>query len=236
MDKLDISLSLIGIDGDDTLWYSEIVYERLYGRVKSLFSDAFTWDDRAFSQLLHSNIGIIGYGMKTYCISLLEYLISMTSNDQLFQVIQLTKNTWNEPIELYRYAKEIVSQMSTTHRTVLVTQGDTAEQSSKISRCGIEFDDVEIIAQKKEQAYLDMLEQRNVSPSHFIMIGNSFKSDILPVLNIGAKAIYIKSRWQFERVDDTLMHPNLYRCDDLRECIQVIKMIEDERSREIQDS
>lgn len=221
---------LIGIDGDDTLWYTEIVYDQLNKQVKSLFDYSAFWDDAAFTRLLHSNISIIGYGMKTYCITLLEYIFSETtpSKEQLSQVIELTKNTWNDPITLYPYAEETVKQLSARFPVILVTQGDSSEQSSKISRCGIEFEDVEIIPQKNERAFFDLLRKRSIAPDQFVMIGNSFKSDILPVLNIGAKAVYVKSEWQFERVDDSLTHPNLYRSEDLSSCIQIINQIENE--------
>lgn len=221
------SSHLIGIDGDDTLWYSENVYEKLYSQVKSLFIEQMQWDDSAFSKKLHSNISLMGYGMKTYCISLVEYVIenSSPSRELMDAIIRLTKKTWTSPIILYKGANALIKQVSSSNRLVLITQGDSAEQSSKIDRCGLLFDNVEIYPQKNENAYLDLLNKRNVTAEQFIMIGNSFKTDILPVLNIGAKAIYVKSKWQFEIVDDTLIHPNLYRSSDLRACGTLLNQI-----------
>lgn len=222
---------IIGIDGDDTLWYTELVYERLYKQVKSLYSKQFNWSDDSFSIILKSNIELIGYGMKAYIISLIEYILSNTEShsELLLKVIKWSKETWKEPIKLYDHAIEAVQYLSLNYNLVLITQGDNAEQQSKINRCGIPFKDIEIFSKKQEQTYLDFLKKRNLSPKQFIMIGNSFKTDVLPVLNIGGKAIYIKSKWQFEKIEDDLCHPNLYRADNLDQSLKTLKKIVNEQ-------
>ncbi len=220
----------IGVDGDDTLWYSEIIYEQLSRQVKTIFSKQLCWDDGVFTKMLYSNISLMGYGMKTYSITLLEYILSYgrPANDQLLQVINLSKNTWGATISLYKDAKDFIEQLSAQYKVVLITQGDSSEQKSKIDRSGIVFNDIEIVPQKDERTYIDLLSKRSISTDRFIMIGNSFKSDIVPVLNIGAKAIYVKSRWQFEKEDDSLVHTNLFHCLGLNTCLDLIKQIDND--------
>ena len=218
---------LLGIDGDDTLWYTEIVYESIYNKLKVESQLAFEWNDNAFQSMLMSNITIMGYGIKTYSVTLIEYILSKTKNsdDLIRLVIELFKQTWGGDIQLYENAMLFMERLNTFQPTVLVTQGDSYEQRSKIERSGMRFSDIEILPRKNEQSYMELIRKRGYSPEKFIMIGNSFKSDVIPVINIGSKAIYVKSKWQFEIVDDSMIHPNLYRSDNLLNSIELLNQI-----------
>lgn len=218
---------LLGIDGDDTLWYTEIVYEQIYNRLKTESQFIFDWNDNDFKSMLMSNVCVIGYGMKTYCVTLIEYIQSKTENsDKLIRlVIDLFKQTWRNNIMLYDNTMLFMNSLNSIYPTVLVTQGDSYEQLSKIKRSGIRFSDIEILPRKNEQSYMELISKRGFAPKNFIMIGNSFKTDVIPVLNIGSKAIYIKSKWQFEVVNDSMIHPNLYRTDNLLNVIELLKQI-----------
>lgn len=218
---------LLGIDGDDTLWYTEIVYESIYNKLKVESQLAFEWNDNAFQSMLMSNITIMGYGIKTYSVTLIEYIQSKTKNsdDLIRLVIELFKQTWDGDIQLYENAMLFMERLNTFQPTVLVTQGDSYEQISKIERSGMRFSDIEILPRKNEQSYMELIRKRGYSPEKFIMIGNSFKSDVIPVINIGSKAIYVKSKWQFEIVDDSMIHPNLYRSDNLLNSIELLNQI-----------
>lgn len=218
---------LIGVDGDDTLWYTEIVYEKILQHVKNCCRESFNWSDEAFNLLLMSNISITGYGMKTFCYTLIEYIQSNTLNSSSIVnlIIKLYKDTWHNDMKLYEHALSFIDIIGKKFNLVLITQGDSYEQMSKIKRSGLKFDDIEIVSQKSEKCYTDLIAKRGVSPSNFIMVGNSFKSDVVPVLNIGSKAIYVKSKWQFELIDDMLNHPHLYRSDTLLNAIETINKI-----------
>jgi putative hydrolase of the HAD superfamily len=217
-------IKLIAFDADDTLWMNEYHYRNAEIRFCQMMK-RFTDEERANSLLLKRekmNLPLLGYGSKPFIISLIETGIEISngtiSNKEILELIEIGKETIGKPIELLPEVEEVLSQLSQKYPLILATKGDLKEQESKIERSGIEkyFSSIEIMSEKNRESYIKIVKKHSVQPENFLMVGNSFKSDILPVLEIGGSAIYIPSDiiWAHE-VTEEIEHPRLKKAPRL---------------------
>lgn len=177
------------------------------------------------------NLPLLGYGSKPFIISLIECGIEISggrlTNDDVLELIAIGRTTIGQEIELYPQAENVLKQLSSKYPLVLVTKGDLKEQESKIARSGLKkyFSSIEIMSEKHSENYLKIVLQHNMEPYEFLMVGNSFKSDILPALEIGANAVYIPAEitWAHEIVDET-DHPNLIKIERLSELLNIFEL------------
>ncbi len=217
-------IKLIAFDADDTLWINEYHYRNAELRFCEMMKK-YTSEDEANELLLKRekmNLPLLGYGSKPFIISLIETGIEISngtiSNDEILKLIEIGKETIGRPIELLPEVEEVLSQLSGKYPLILATKGDLKEQESKIERSGLEryFLAVEILSEKNRESYSRIIRKHSIKPENFLMVGNSFKSDILPVLEIGGNAIYIPSDiiWAHEVVEE-IEHPRLKRANRL---------------------
>ena len=217
-------IKLIAFDADDTLWMNEYHYRNAEIRFCEMMK-RFTDEERANSLLLKRekmNLPLLGYGSKPFIISLIETGIEISngtiSNKEILELIEIGKETIGKPIELLPEVEEVLSQLSQKYPLILATKGDLKEQESKIERSGIDkyFSSIEIMSEKNRESYIKIVKKHSVQPENFLMVGNSFKSDILPVLEIGGSAIYIPSDiiWAHE-VTEEIEHPRLKKAPRL---------------------
>jgi len=221
---LNDNIKLIAFDADDTLWINEYHYrkaEEKFGRLM----EKFVSPDVANQMLLKTekdNLPLLGYGSKPFIISLIETGIEISkgtlSNEEILELIKIGKETIGRKIELMPEVVEVLSGLSGKYPIILATKGDLKEQESKIERSGLEqyFSHIEIMSEKNSENYLKIIRMHNIEPENFLMVGNSFKSDILPVLEIGGNALYIPSdiTWAHEVVEE-IEHPKLTRAERL---------------------
>ena len=217
---------VIAFDADDTLWHNEINFrnaEREFAQAMLPFCDK----ERAINHLMEvegRNIPLLGYGTKTFIIALVEAAIELCNgkapNDLILKVMEIGKKTVTPQMKLYEHAEEILAHFSQSHKLILATKGDLKDQQYKIERSGLAkyFSHIEIMSEKDCYNYTALLNKCNISPDQFLMVGNSFKSDIKPVLEIGAKAVYIPSEiiWTHEVIEE-FDHPNLIRLKSISE-------------------
>lgn len=226
--KFDSEIKLIAFDADDTLWVNEYHYRRAEENFAELMS---IWCDKktAIDVLLKKekeNLPLLGYGSKAFIIALVESGIEISRgnllNEEITDLIELGKSTIGQEIELLPNVKEVLETLQNRYPLLLATKGDLKEQESKIERSGLKkyFNHVEIMSEKESDRYLNIIEKLRVEPQNFLMIGNSFKSDILPVLEIGGNAIYIPAEitWAHEIVEEK-EHPNLIKTDSLNKIL-----------------
>lgn len=217
-------IKLIAFDADDTLWINEYHYRNAELRFCEMMKK-YTSEDEANELLLKRekmNLPLLGYGSKPFIISLIETGIEISngtiSNEEILKLIEIGKETIGRPIELLPEVEEVLSQLSGKYPLILATKGDLKEQESKIERSGLEryFLAVEILSEKNRESYSRIIRKHSIKPENFLMVGNSFKSDILPVLEIGGNAIYIPSDiiWAHEVVEE-IEHPRLKRANRL---------------------
>ena len=222
-------IKLIAFDADDTLWVNELNYRNAEAKFVTLM-EPYTTAENAIAVLFRieiANLPLLGYGSKPFIISLIESGTELSngrlSNNEILQLIAIGKETMERPMNVYPDVEEVLSSLSEKYPLVLATKGDLKEQESKIERSGLKkyFAETEIMSEKCPESYLKMIKAHNISPQEFLMIGNSFKSDILPVLGIGAKAIYIPCdlTWAHE-VAEEIEHPNLIKVAAIKDILQ----------------
>jgi len=225
-------IELIAFDADDTLWVNEYHYRKAEERFCALMSP---WCDgeKANETLLRvekGNLPLLGYGSKPFIISMIECGIELSggrlTNGEILKIIEIGKQTIGQKIELYPRVKEVLTGLAINYPLLLATKGDLKEQESKIERSGLKkyFKYIEIMSEKNQESYLSIIERYRLKPENFLMVGNSFKSDILPVLEIGGNAIYVPSDiiWAHEVVEE-VEHPNLVKIDSIEKITQLFE-------------
>src|SRR5512140_2019434 len=205
---------LIGFDADDTLWHTERLYVNAQARLKSLLSRYVpeeNMDGRLYETEMR-NLEHFGYGIKALALSMIETAIELTdgrvSAADIQSIVDAAREMMDAEIDLIEHAPEAVAALAASHTLMLITKGDLRDQETKIARSGLaqHFSYVEIVSSKSSRVYRSILEKHNVRPSRFLMIGNALRSDILPVLEIGACAVYIP--WQVTWARDDAEAPS----------------------------
>jgi putative hydrolase of the HAD superfamily len=203
-------LDIIAFDADDTLWHSE----QLYAEIQENFAQVLAPYQAAekTSAVLHAtemrNLASLGYGIKSFTLSMLETAIELSaariSANELKAVLDLGKKMLAAPVQLLDQAEMTVAQLTQTHTLMLITKGDLLDQESKIERSGLAryFKYIEVVSDKTQSSYAAILAKYQVSPARFLMVGNSLRSDILPVVALGGAAVYIPYHitWAHEAV------------------------------------
>jgi putative hydrolase of the HAD superfamily len=194
-------IELVGFDGDDTLWHSEGYYQAVHAEFERVLGKYLDLADaRVHERLLateQANLSLFGYGAKGMTLSLLETAIALTeeriSVADLHALLQLGKDILRHPVELLPGIREAVAEVARDCRVVLVTKGDLFHQEAKVAASGLGelFHRIEIVSEKDERAYRRLLEDFDIEASRFLMIGNSLRSDIEPVLALGGWGLHM---------------------------------------------
>ena len=192
-------IDVVAFDGDDTLWQNESIFSMTHERFATLMAPYVEVDsigDRLFATEMR-NLALFGYGVKSFTLSMIETAIEVSHGDvtavEIQAIIDAGRSMLDHPVELLAGAVDAIQAVSESHRVMLITKGDLFDQESKLARSGLgdHFDAVEIVATKDERAYRRILGRHGTDPSRFVMIGNSPRSDIVPVLELGGWAIHV---------------------------------------------
>lgn len=205
-------VSVVGLDGDDTLWHNESIFAATHERFRAMVGRYVPADDLDALLLAteQRNITLFGYGIKGYALSLIETAIEVTDGRiearDTAQIVQWAKDMLRHPVDLLDGVVGTLEQLAADHHLALVTKGDFFHQESKLARSGLVelFDTVNIVAEKDPEVYRRTLRRIGADPASFVMVGNSVRSDVLPVLAIGGHAVHIPYHvtWEHERVAD----------------------------------
>lgn len=219
---------IIAFDADDTLWQNESLYSATQTRLADLLApylDGVDVDARLYETETR-NIPYFGYGIKSFTLSMIETAIALTEGRvtpaDILKIIDFAKAMIDTPTQLLDGVAEVVAQVAASHTLMLITKGDLLDQQRKLDRSGLAeyFAHIEIVADKTEKTYQTILSHYKVDAARFLMVGNSLKSDVLPVVAIGGQAVYIPHTltWEHERVDpaDT-RHARYYELAHIRE-------------------
>jgi len=201
---------IIAFDADDTLWQNETLYAATQERLKQLL-ETYISAERVEDRLLATetrNLAHFGYGVKAFTLSMIETAIEMTEGDiragDIRQIIDWGRAMLAVEIELLQHAGETVARLAETYPLMLLTKGDLLDQQNKLARSGLAgyFKHVEVVSEKTEDSYRRLLARYGIEPGRFLMVGNSLKSDILPVVAIGGQAVHIPfhQTWALEQV------------------------------------
>lgn len=204
------NIKVIAFDADDTLWVNETYFRDVEHKFAQLLSAYETENkiDQELFKMEMQNLSTYGYGIKGFMLSMIESAIDLSngkiSNKVISEIIQLGKEMISMPVELLDGIEEVLEALSKKYRLLVLTKGDLLDQERKLEKSGLTkyFHHVEVMSDKKEKNYQDLLDHLEINVSEFLMIGNSLKSDVLPIINIGGKAIHVPfhTTWQHETV------------------------------------
>ena len=231
-----MKFDLIAFDADDTLWHNEILYTEAQDKLKKLLSsyaDGETIDQRLY-QTEMSNLQYYGYGIKSFTLSMIETAVELTRGKiqgaEIQKIIGFAKEMLTSEVQLFEHAEETVCELAKSYELMMVTKGDLLDQQSKLSRSGLgdHFQYVEVVSEKTQSTYEALLAKYGTKPRRFLMVGNSLKSDILPVLALGGHAVYIPYRmtWAHETVQmQHIEHDGYYELDHLGQLPQLVEQL-----------
>ena len=227
-------IKVIAFDADDTLWSNEPFFQEVEKQYVRLLEPYGTPKEisAALFQTEMNNLKILGYGAKAFTISMVETALHISeqkiSTDTIQQIIALGKSLLEMPIELFPGVKETLKALKEKekYKLVVATKGDLLDQENKLERSGLAayFDHIEVMSDKTEKEYLRLLNILQITPSEFVMVGNSLRSDIQPVLSLGGYGIHVpfEVMWQHEVVV-TFTHAHLKQVKSLDELLAVFE-------------
>ena len=203
---------VIGFDADDTLWHNEIIFERVHERYRALlarYHDATTVD-RTLLATEKRNLELYGYGVKGFTLCAIETAIALTQGkigaSEIDGILVLGREMLAHPVELLEGVADVVSELAKKHTLLLITKGDLRDQERKLAKSGLagRFHLVEIVSEKDRSTYETIFRRHAIAPDRFLMVGNSLKSDILPVLALGGAGAHVPYHltWAHERVEE----------------------------------
>lgn len=214
-------IKVIGFDADDTLWVNETYFreaELEFAKILAAYETANTVNQELFKKEIE-NLSLYGYGIKGFVLSMVEMAIELSNgelpNEAIVKILSLGKNMLNAPVDLLDGVEDILKYLSKNYKLIVLTKGDLLDQQRKLEKSNLTsyFNYIEVMSDKRETDYFKVLDHLQVESSEFLMIGNSLKSDVLPLVNIGAQAIHIPfhTTWLHEQVTEQQVTNTTYR-------------------------
>jgi len=215
------NIKVIAFDADDTLWVNEPYFRETeveFAKLLSGFETKNKIDQELFKKEI-ANLSLYGYGIKGFVLSMIECALELSnytlSGKDIEKILYFGKEMLNHPIELLDDVEEVLKILSSKYRLILATKGDLVDQERKLEKSNLEkyFHHIEVMSEKKEEDYESILSHLDIKPSEFLMVGNSLKSDILPLVKIGASAIHVPyhTTWVHEEVTKEEQYNAEYR-------------------------
>jgi putative hydrolase of the HAD superfamily len=223
---------VIAFDADDTLFVNEPYFQEVEQKFCALLSDYLS--HQGLSQELFKteieNLHLYGYGIKGYILSMIEAAMKISNNtislEIIEKIIEYGKELLQKPIELLDGVEETLKALHGKYKLVVATKGDLKDQQSKLHRSGLGayFHHIEVMSDKQEIDYQKLVKRLDIQPKEFFMIGNSLKSDVLPVLGIGGYAVHIPfhTTWAHEKIDHKVEHPNFKTLDKITDVLEIL--------------
>lgn len=227
-----MNLKVIAFDADDTLFVNEPYFQETEQKFCALMSDYLS--EQGLSQELFKtevdNLHLYGYGIKGYTLSMIEAAMKISNNtlsvEAIERIIVFGKELLQRPIELLDGVEETLKSLHGNYKLVVATKGDLKDQRRKLhdSGLGAYFHHIEVMSDKQEKDYSDLLNRLEIKPKEFFMIGNSLKSDVLPVLGIGGYAIHVPyhTTWEHEKINHKVNHPNFRTVEKISDVLEIL--------------
>lgn len=212
MNKIHNNIKVIAFDADDTLWVNETYFREAESQFAKLLEQYETHNkiDQELFRTEIKNLPNYGYGIKGFILSMIECALEL-SNYQVSQktiqaILSIGKEMLHKPIQLIDGIEEVLQFLHQRYQLIVATKGDLLDQERKLEKSGLlkYFHHIEVMSEKKEMDYKKLVKHLDINSNELLMIGNSLKSDILPLVKIGASAIHVPfhTTWAHEEVSD----------------------------------
>ena len=222
-------IKTIGFDADDTLWHNETLFVATHGKLCELLShyhDAAKVDD-TLNHTERRNLARYGYGIKSFALSAIETAIDLSDGQipaaEIREIINLAHHMLDHPVEILDGVPETVAALAASgrYRMLIITKGDLRDQSRKFSLSQLDphFTDIEVVTEKDPATYARILARHGIALDEFLMVGNSIKSDILPVLDLGARAAHVPypHTWVLDVADREPSGPRFHALETIKD-------------------
>jgi putative hydrolase of the HAD superfamily len=231
-----MNTKIIAFDADDTLWHNESFFRETELKFCSLFED-YLPQHTVLRELLQTeikNISLYGYGIKGFMLSMIETAMQITDGtipvSAIEKIIGYGKELLEKPVEIIDGVEDVLKNLKEKkYRLVLATKGDLLDQERKLKKSGLElyFHHIEVMSEKKEADFQKLIKHLDIPASSFVMIGNSLKSDILPVINIGGTGIHVPYHitWEHERVESMIAHDNFIQVEKISDILNHLDLL-----------
>ena len=227
-----MELKVIAFDADDTLWINEPYFQEAEVKFCELMEDYLPKHTMA-QELFKTetqNLPLYGYGIKGFMLSMIETALRVSDNTIDIKVIEraleLGKELLQKPIELLEGVEEVLKTLQGRYRLVVATKGDLLDQERKLKKSGLEhyFHHIEIMSDKQNADYLKLIRHLDIEPGEFLMIGNSLKSDVMPVLAIGGHGVHVPyhTTWAHEHVEHKVEHKNFRHVEKITALLHML--------------
>lgn len=207
-----MKIEMIAFDADDTLWHGEVHYLDALVELIEILAPWGSPDqiDTALAEIEMKNLPIYGYGVKAFVLSMIEGALQISKGQipthAIEKILSIGRAMLETEIVLLPHVTDTLEELSRDYPLMVITKGDLLDQTSKVSRSGLEkfFPLVEVVNDKTPESYRLILDKFQINPKNLVMVGNSIRSDVLPVLTLGGKAVYIPANttWEHEMVPD----------------------------------
>lgn len=227
-------IEIIGFDADDTLWVNETYFREAENEIAKLMAPYETANkiDQELFKMEMKNLPLYGYGVKGFMLSMVEMALEISnytiSNESINEILEIGKAMLEKPVELLEGVEASLQKLSKHYKLILITKGDLLDQERKLEKSGLTtfFHHIEILSDKQVENYDKLLTRLEIEPKQFLMIGNSLKSDVLPLVKLGASAIHIPfhTTWLHERVTsshDTKAYITLKSLNQLTKVLEI---------------
>lgn len=227
-----MNLKVIAFDADDTLFVNEPYFQEVEQKFCALMTDYLSKQGLS-AELFKTeiaNLDLYGYGIKGYILSMIEAAMKISNNtislETIEKILIYGKELLQKPIELLDGVEETLAALHGKYKLIVATKGDLKDQQSKLHRSGLGhyFHHIEVMSDKKELNYNKLLQRLDIQSSEFFMIGNSLKSDVLPVLEIGGYAVHIPfhTTWEHEKISHKVEHPNFKTLEKITDVLPIL--------------
>jgi putative hydrolase of the HAD superfamily len=228
-------IKVIAFDADDTLWVNEPFFREAEEEFASLM-EVFMPRHSIIKEVYQTeidNLDKYGYGIKGFILSMIQTALRISDHKIpvtfIDKILQIGYDMMEKPVELLPGVEDVLDYLKDDFRLVMATKGDLVDQEKKLKKSGLDhyFHHIEIMSEKKNADFAKLIRHLDVEPEEFVMMGNSLKSDILPVLELGGHAIHIPfhTTWEYERIEYEVAHDNFYQAKHIAEVVSMIRLM-----------
>lgn len=226
------NIKVIGFDADDTLWSNEPYFREAEDKFCDLMSDYLPYHtiQRELFATEIDNLKLYGYGIKAFVLSMIETALRIGGDTlplgTVAKIIEIGRNQLEFPVDVLYGVEDVLKSLKSKYRLVVVTKGDLLDQERKLSKSGLGgyFHHIEIVSEKRPSDYTKLLKHLDILPDEFMMIGNSLKSDVIPVLELGCYGIHVPfhTTWEHEKVDVIITNPKFRQVEHINEILTLL--------------
>ncbi|GMQ31654.1 HAD family hydrolase [Algoriphagus confluentis] len=228
-------IQVIAFDADDTLWVNEPFFREAEEKFASLLED-FMPQHAIMKELYRTeieNLKLYGYGIKGFMLSMIETALRISDHKVpitlIDKIIRIGQDMLEKPVDLLPGVEKVLKALNGDYRIVMATKGDLVDQERKLKKSGLEkhFHHIEIMSEKRVSDYEKLIRHLDIQPSEFLMLGNSLKSDILPVLELGGYGIHIPFHitWLHEQVEHEIEHERFFQVEHIESAVEILKKL-----------